>query len=165
MLRLVLCGSLAALVACDGGGAGGCDDLADVEASLEIGSGQLAFEPLGEVTGFERGPQGGYHVYGSLRAPGVWTGNEDAFDETRPVVSFTLVDDAGGFTGGYLNLVRPMTNNDEGVAELVGDLIILDITEPADAEDAAVTLAAEVQDACGTTVTAEATTRISEGAF
>lgn len=165
MLRIALCGALLALVACEDGGTGGCDDLADVQASLEIGTGQLAFEPIGEVTGFERGPQGGYHVYGSLRAPGVWSGNEDAFDETRPVVSFTLVDDAGGFSGGYLNLVRPMTNNDEGVAELVGDLVILDISEPSQAEDADVTLAAEVTDACGVTVSAEATTRLAEGAF
>jgi hypothetical protein len=158
MARSPLFGCLLAVAvvgACDGG----------AEPTLEIGTGRTAFEAIGDVTGFERGFQGGLHIFGSLRATGIATGSGGAFDESHPEVTFTLVGDGGAFTGGYLSLRREMILNDDGVAELVGDRIILSTTDPTEAEDAEVILQAEVTDTSGTTVTAEATTRIAEGAF
>ena len=149
--------ALALTTACSGGPEG--------PVTLQVGTGQNAFEPIGDVIGFERGAQGGLHVFGSLRATGIQTGNGSAFDDSHPLVTFTLVGDGGAFTGGYEALHRRMVLNEDGVAELVGDRLVLSTSDPAEAEYAEVSIQVELEDSRGTTVIAEATTRIAEGVF
>lgn len=120
---------------------------------LEIGTGIEDFEPLPAEVGYEFGPQGGWHIWGSLRAEGIWTGIEGTPNETTPVVSFTMQAVEGDLTGGYDRLRRPMTLQADDVAELVGEQVILDVSDPSEADGVQVELMATVEDACGTVVT------------
>ena len=56
-----------ALLACV---AGPEDTEGPVEPAVELGTGEWEWEDLGEVINVIRGPQGGYHLLGSLRARG-----------------------------------------------------------------------------------------------
>lgn len=141
----------------------GCD--ADVRAAceaeaartplLEIGQGLDAFTPWTEdtVLPVDRGPQGGWHTYGTLRAVGVWGGRAATFDETTPVVDFEVVSDAfsGGFTGLARRFVRTNVGADPAIA-LLGELLVLDVADGSEADGAVVTVRARIVDACGTEV-------------
>ena len=67
-----------------------------LDTTVELGTGVDTFVPLsdGDPLPFERGPQGGYHVYGSLRATGVDVGDPNyPFELTNPHIWFNLEQD------------------------------------------------------------------------
>ena len=153
MHKLILSLLPVALLACEPVPYPECRRFLAEEPALEIGTGIEAYEPLPDELGYEFGPQGGWHVWGSLRAEGVWPGIEGTPNETTPVVSFTLQAVEGDLTGGYQRLRRPMTLQAGDVAELVGEQVILDVSDPSEADGVEVDLTATVEDACGTVVT------------
>ena len=142
-----------------------CEDLADDDPVLEVGTGVNGFEAVGAVTGFEFGPQGGLHIYASLRAHGLYGGEEDRLDETLPLLTYTFSSSDGAVSGGFQNQPRTMTALDDGGYERVGDPGILSTDEPSEAEGVDVEIIAVMQDACGRTASSTASTRLSEGAF
>jgi hypothetical protein len=82
VIRLLL---LAAVAAC------GADGMVYGDPAAVIGTGELEFEPLGD--GDELyvvlGPQGGYHLNGSVRVQGVAPGNpDDLLDPDNPTTEF-----------------------------------------------------------------------------
>ncbi|HMV70201.1 MAG TPA: hypothetical protein PKA64_25390 [Myxococcota bacterium] len=95
-----------------------------VEPGCELGTGATALEPLvdGQDLPQVRGPQGGWHVYGSVRCHGIVAGDtENPLNPENPVVTWKL-DDGGRLVAGYEGLPRPMSTP-EGAA-LTGELIV-----------------------------------------
>ncbi len=154
MHKLVLSLVPAFLIACEPVSYPECRRFLAADPVLEIGTGIESFEPLPDELGYEFGPQGGWHVWGSLRTEGVWPGIEGTPNETTPVVSFTLDAVDGDLTGGYERLRRPMVQQGDFEGYLVGEQVILDITDASQADGVEVDLSATVEDACGTVVTA-----------
>lgn len=131
----------------------------DPPVSLQIGTGEDAFEPIAAPLPVVNGPQGGWHVFGSLEGTGLWTGGEDAlFDGTAPTVTFGAV--AEGFVAGYEDLLRPLVDTADGV-ELAGELLVWDVDEPSVLDGLSATLRATVVDACGVEANAEATATLT----
>jgi len=63
------------------------------EPALELGTGEIAFEPLedGDSIYVIHGPQGGYHLLASLRLAGVEAGNrDDLSDPSNPTVELEV---------------------------------------------------------------------------
>jgi hypothetical protein len=83
--------------------AAGCGTgAASAPPTLELGTGERTFEPLGPVINCYMGPQGLFHVYLSLRATGVDPGSADVPPATcdmttvNPCVAFTVTDVTAG---------------------------------------------------------------------
>ena len=142
-----------------------CAELLNVDSLVEIGTGWDTFMPIGEITGFEKGPQGGFHIYASLRASGVYGGNERNLGETMPFITYKIESADGLLTGGFERMLRPMESLNDGRIERLGDLAILSSYEPSEMEGVEVEIYAEIEDICGNKATATTQTVLSEGAF
>ncbi|MBJ93711.1 MAG: hypothetical protein CMP23_04465 [Rickettsiales bacterium] len=153
------------LLGCDPNLSQICHNLADVEPSLEVGTGRIDFEAIGPLTGFEFGPQGGLHIYASLRAHGLYGGPEDQLDETLPLLTYTFASSDGSLSGGFEARPRTMSAVADGLYERVGDPGILSTVEPSEAEGVEVEIVAMIADACGRSASETAVTQLAEGAF
>ena len=142
-----------------------CRDLSDTEPSIEIGTGWEAFIPIGDITGFEKGPQGGFHIYASLRATGLFGGDANDLVNTMPSLTYSVESEDGTLTGGFVGMRRPMEYLDDGRAERLGDLAILSSYEPSEMEGVEVDIFAEMEDTCGRNAMSTTNTILSEGAF
>jgi len=142
-----------------------CDELAEIEPVLEIGTGRQSFTDIEETTGFEKGPQNGFHMYGSVRARGLFGGDPLEIDDKTPTLTYTLNAVDGDLAGGFSGLQRQMVTLPDGTIERVGDLVILETFEASDAEGVEIELFAEINDSCGRSASAKASTTLSEGAF
>ena len=112
-------------------------------ASLEVGTGEDIFVPLesGDPLPFYLGPQGGFHVFASLRASGIYEG-EDRFDEDNPLVSISIET----ATEAVAAAAQPIQFLG---GELLGQLVVLAHPNPPSLEGGTVTYRASVEDACG----------------
>jgi len=129
-----------------------CEQTARDALTYEIGTGEATFEPLvdGAPLPFNLGPQGGWHVFGSFRATGVLPGDpEDFANPDNPTVSFQ-VSQGGASLGGYTDLPRPMDPAEGGGWEIVGDTLVLDISEPEEIDGTPALLWVSFLDGCGT---------------
>lgn len=129
-----------------------CKTAADETAYLNIGTGSVFYEeiPEGADLGVENGPQGGFHVFGALRAAGLHPGTwEDFSDPYNPMVSFSVTTD-DGHLGGFSELPRPLKVRSDGTLELVGEYVVLEIGTMEDAVYRSATVEVVVTDACGT---------------
>ncbi len=142
-----------------------CANLAELEPSVEIGTGWQGFEPVSDTTGFERGAQNGFHMYGSVRATGLHGGSGLRINKKTPVLTYRLLALEGDLSGGFTEFQRQMKTLADGTIERIGDLVILDTFDPSEAEGVEVELFVEIQDTCGRSASATATTTLSEGAF
>lgn len=141
-----------------------CAMAARVPPVLALGTGWEGFEPLGEdpVLEIVRGPQGGYHVFGSFRAHGVLPGPEAApWEATNPLVGFLLLDGERTQLAGYPAGRRALEQGPGGSFELVGELLILAVSTPEEADGRVLTMRATVLDRCGRSLEAEAPVRLS----
>lgn len=123
------------------------------DAYVEVGTGNTVFEAVtdGQVVPYVQGPQGGWHVWGSLRMGGLIPGDpEDVSSTDNPIVTFKVQVD-GADVGGFDALPRGFSPSGDAF-ERVGDTLILQITESAQLEGSAAVLTATVTDTCGTTV-------------
>ncbi|MCB9681225.1 MAG: hypothetical protein H6733_07105 [Alphaproteobacteria bacterium] len=132
----------------------GCATAAEQDATMALGTGEGAFVAVADddTVPFVMGPQGGYHVFGSFQATGIWPGTSSTLaDDTTPLLSFTATADT--FTGGFTDVPRPLTEVATDTWGLIGELVILTITDPSEADGKTATLSVSLTDACGTTVT------------
>lgn len=128
------------------------NDCPSAAPTLELGSGAEAFTPLadGDPLAFHLGPQGGYHVFASLRATGLAEGDPtDPFGPESPLVTLEVWVD-GARIGASLAQPRLF---DAG--ELVGQRVVLEVPDPPSLEGVAAVLSAEVEDRCGGTAADE----------
>lgn len=165
MRRLCLT-ALLFLAACDGGGgvdAGPRFDAAGVTPEAELGTAEDSeFAPLsdGDELAYILGPQGGYHFLASVRVRGVEPGNPDMLSDPRnPRVEFRAwrgdarVDIRAS---EYIQGLDPVAG-EPGAFEMVGRLLILNITSCDDLTGETLRIEVEVQDVNGVVVTDEAT--------
>lgn len=149
----VLCGAT-----CEGVDAGG-----PVMPTIEIGTGELDFEPIqdGQDLEFILGPQGGYHFLASMRVTGIDPGTRtDLTDPRNPTTEFrawvgdTRVDlRASMYTQGL-----DRRADGEGY-EMIGRLLILDITGNSDLQNMNTRVEVMVTDADGIMLQDERTIR------
>lgn len=123
-----------------------------LESSVELGTGTESFIPLddGDPLRFERGPQGGYHAYGSLRATGVDAGDPNyPFDLSNPHIWFKLERDGEelALLLDQPRLLQPL--DDEGHVGVLGELVIFSVADPPTLDGAAVTFRGGLTDSCG----------------
>lgn len=153
MSRLALV-ALSLVAACDPASPQACEAAAEVPGVLEIGTGAEDFAPLqhGDEVEIAYGPQGGQHVYGSLRADGIVTALVSLSDEDDPRVTYEVHLDDGTLLGGYQDFPRRFQRDGESHL-LVGDELVLDYREEG-FDGLPITLVATVVDACGRELTA-----------
>ena len=130
-----------------------CEDVAEIAPSLELGS-ETPFEALGDRTRLEYGPQGGQHIYGSLRATGIVGRETYNRPEELPRVSFIVSTDDVAFLGGVQLLPDVMTVNADMSVEWTS-LLPIDDANP---EGLELQIDAEIVDFCGTRVSASGST-------
>lgn len=119
---------------------------------VEVGTGADAFVPLSadDPLPFVRGPQGGYHVYGSLRAEGALPGDPaDPYGPDSPLVTFVVAVD-GAEVAGLHAQPRLLDEGPDG-ATLVGQLVVFSVLDPTALDGAPATFSAELTDRCGAT--------------
>ncbi|HJL19574.1 MAG TPA: hypothetical protein RMH99_28180 [Sandaracinaceae bacterium LLY-WYZ-13_1] len=154
------------LLACDE--AGGADDAGPSGTTdagppeAELGTGEVEFEPLaeGDELPYILGPQGGYHFLASVRVRGVEPGNPDMLaDPSNPTVEFrafqgdTRVD---ARASSYRQGLDPAPG-EPGTYQMVGRLLILNITSCDALTDEAIRVEVEVTDVFGVSATDERT--------
>lgn len=148
------------LFACDG-----TDDDASTPEPLSpevaLGTGVEAYIPVedGDTITIVFGPQGGYHLDGSMRAQGIVAGDpDDLSDPDNPLTIFRVWDATGdpisGLEGAeeiqYREGLEPTA--EPGVVEMVGRRIFLDIGSDDEIVGTTIEVEVEVTDVEGTTV-------------
>ncbi len=125
--------------------------------SLEIGTGDQDFEALhdGDDAVVIQGPQGGFHLLGSLRATGVEPGDTaNVFDENNPTMHFTVSE--GGDRVDVSNaFIQGLDEADRGLYEVIGRFVFLDIQEDEELVGSVVTLRVELTDINGVVLSGE----------
>lgn len=134
------------------------------EPSLEVGSateddGVPTFMPLagGEDVLVTLGPQGGYHVLGSVRVTGIEEGTAgDLGDARNPTTTFAL-DDENGQTLGEVSATQGLAAvaDAPGTYELLARRVILEITDDDDIVGQDALLRTTVTDVNGVELRAE----------
>jgi hypothetical protein len=151
---------LVSLVACEGTD-DGTTPPAPLTPEVSLGTGVEAYVPVGDgdpIT-IVFGPQGGYHLDGSLRAQGIVAGDpDDLGDDDNPLTIFRVWDATGdpisGLEGAeeiqYREGLEPTA--EPGVFEMVGRRIFLDIASDDEIVGTTLDVEVEVTDVEGTTV-------------
>lgn len=151
MSHLSLLMSLTLLWGCPGRDAEDTD-CPTLDTTVELGTGTDAFIPLadGDALRFERGPQGGYHVYGSLRATGVDVGDPNyPFELTNPHIWFNVERDGAeiALLVDQPRALQPL--DDEGHVGVLGELVIFNTTDPTTLDGATARFSGRLTDRCG----------------
>jgi len=161
-----------ALLALFGGLVDASDPCSSVNGrpAFTLGTGNLAYQPVvsGEMLGAHYGPQGGYHVYGSLLTSALYPGSEAEIDRyfndsamanpglnrLNPVVSYTVVDLNGNEVADR-KLQEPLLPQGDSESRY-GDLVFFKQgTTAADIEGKVVSFSATVTDLCRKTLSDE----------
>jgi hypothetical protein len=161
--------ALPPLVACDTDSEAQCREAAAEAGILEIGTGESTFTPVanGDRLAVNWGPQGGQHIWGSLRATGIVGETLDFDADMQPIVTFQIVADDETLAG-YSATPRFFSRRD-GTFELVGEtLFVLYYSydtggggfDGLDGVEAR--MVARVEDACGRVLTAERTVTLAD---
>ncbi len=154
--------ALTALVACSGEPKDTvltpCEEAALTPATVEVGTGSESFEPFaeGDTVGYVLGPQGGFHVWGSLRVTGMVPGDPtNLSDPENATVTYQVLYANGDLLGGFTELPRGFTpvEGDASTYEIIGETLLIAVQGVDGAEGEAVAITATVTDSCGTTVT------------
>ncbi len=129
---------------------------------VRVGTGELAWEALGEGDALTvvHGPQGGYHVLGSVRTAGLNPGTGELDDPSNPTVTFQLTQEGvplAPFAVSRQGLDALDPARDGATHELIGRLVILDISDDDEVVDREATLEVVVEDAGGLVLTDERT--------
>lgn len=131
-----------------------------------LGTGELAWEPLAEGDDLTviRGPQGGYHVLGSVRTAGLVPGDAEALDDaSNPTVTFQLTVDGEALApfAVYAQGLDPLDPPRDGLThEMIGRLVILDVADDDEVVGLDATLSVEVADAVGVAALDERVVRL-----
>lgn len=151
--------ALLALAAC---GASAAPTAATLQIGTDEGSGYVALVDGGTIKAY-MGPQGGFHVYLSVRATGIDPGAASEPPTTctlagsfrNPCVDFTVTDVASGRVLDIFSPLRLPLVAEGGSFDIVpGRLVQLDIRSLDEVDGKRLRLAAALTDSNGTTVTA-----------
>ena len=130
-----------------------CAPLPDPD--IVLGTGEIEFEPVADEIEVIRGPQGGFHLLGSMRSAGVNPGNRERLDApNNPTTTFRV-----WFGDTQLAPVSAYTQGlDESEAEgftheMIGRLVVLDIRDDSELAGEVVTFEVELSSPDGTSIT------------
>ncbi len=133
----------------------------DLDPALSLGTGVDAFEEVadGDDIVIVYGPQGGYHLDGSLRVQGINPGDpKDLSNPDNPLTTFEVLDELGDPISGLdtdtlIEYRQGIDDSDElGVYEMLGRRIFLDIPSDNAIEDQMLTVTVTVEDIDGVVV-------------
>ena len=122
---------------------------------VEIGSGEWEWTALaeGDDIAVIMGPQGGFHVLGSVRVSGLEPGDPDVLGEpTNPTTTFSVWVEGENLTPGsvYVQGLDPVTESETGYAhEMIGRFAILGIEDDDVLEGASLRFHVRVEDVSG----------------
>ena len=120
-----------------------------------IGAGEWEWENLEdqEEVAVILGPQGGYHLLGSVRVSGLEAGDADNLSEpNNPTTSFYVWVDGQNLTPGarYVQGLDPVSSEVEGYThEMIGRFAILDIDSDEELDGVELTFEVVVEDVHG----------------
>ncbi len=146
VIRWVLLGVVGLLTGCPGG---------TEDPGVLLGSGEVEFETVGDGDTMQviRGPQGGYHLLGSVLVKGMIPGDREDLSSTRnPTITFDVVhgDESivliDSITQG---LDEAPSSQEPYTHQLVGRFVLLDITSDAELDGETVTMSVVVDDVGG----------------
>ncbi len=147
-----LAGWMVAFAALCSLGCGGDVGAGDGSGSVELGTGMLEFEPLadGDTIYVVRGPQGGLHFVGSLRARGLVSGDpDDLASPDNPTTEFRALRDGQRIDIGAALYHQGLEDAGDGASEMIGRLVILDLTDDTALDGVEVRLEVELTDVAG----------------
>lgn len=130
-------------------------DAGPLPTEVKLGTGDEAFVPVadGDEITIVFGPQGGYHLVGSMRASGIVPGDpDDLSDPTNPITAFRVWDETGdpisGLQGAdqvlYQEGLEP--TDTPGLFEMIGRRVFLDILSDDEIVGTELTVEVEVHD-------------------
>ena len=117
-----------------------------------LGTGSLAFEAIspGAMLPIIAGPQGGYHVWGSLRASGIDPGDYyDPNSPNNPQTRFDVFLADGSRIGGTAQFKVGLKIRSNGTMEHVGEPVILAISDPLEINGQSGSMHVEIIDSQG----------------
>jgi hypothetical protein len=141
MRRLALTAALLSSSACG-----------DDDASVRIGTGYDGFTVLadGDPIDVNAGPQGGFHVFGSIQARGISPGDpEKLAADDNPSTRFSVWRDGARVDSNVATFQQGYADAGDGVYELIGRLVVLDIAGVSDLVDVELRFDVEVTGAGG----------------
>jgi hypothetical protein len=149
----------------------GCPSPGDEVPAAQLGTGEAEFAGVddGDVLQIVQGPQGGFHLLGSVRVKGLEPGDpRDLSSPDNPTVTFAVLHD-----GAEVQLLQPFTQGLEAVPssaapwthEQVGRFVTLDIAADDDLDGETVTVRVQVDDVRGVTVRDEVTVDLEPHPF
>ena len=144
--------------------AGGCSDPSAPAADagppfIELGTGERAFEPLsnGDPVEIVFGPQGGYHVWGTVRAGNVRGGDPNNLqDPSNPTTTFEVRVDGERVDAFASSYTQGLKTSENGF-EMVGRTVILDTRNGSEFHDREMNITVRIEDVDGLVVSDERT--------
>jgi hypothetical protein len=144
---------LAAALLCCAIGCGG-DDPYTGPPELILGTGESSFESLtdGQNIYVVQGPQGGFHLFGSVRTRGIDPGNpEDLSDPGNPTIDFRVF--TTGTTEARIDALAAHyiqgLRSGGDYYEMIGRAVILDITDDSELDNVPIRFELELVDSNG----------------
>ena len=122
--------------------------------SAELGTGEDSFVAIADGDEIEviQGPQGGYHILGSVLTSNLEVGNaDDLSDTTNPTVVFRVLRDSEPIDVG-IQYTQGLRESDDGRFGLFGRRVILDIDSDSELDQVEVEMVVQVRDIEGTVV-------------
>jgi len=135
----------------------------DTTPQAILGTGSWQWEPLEEGDGIPviLGPQGGYHLLGSVRMKGMIPGDfNDLDDPKNPTTAFEVRVDGELLTPDsvFVQGVRPAPESvTPWTHEMLGRFTILDIESDSELDDVSITFSVTVTDHTGTSASDQLT--------
>ncbi len=130
---------------------------------IEMGTGEWDWEPLepGQEIDVIQGPQGGFHLLGSVRVKGLEAGTaNDLTDPNNPTTQFWVVHNGENLSPGsrFIQGLDPTPEEDGAYShQMVGRFIIMNILADDELDGEEVTFGVSVDDVNGERVETEMT--------
>ena len=137
---------------------GGADDGPELPPTAVLGSGENSFAPIadGGIARVIRGPQGGYHLIGSVRVTGIVPGDpDDLASSDNPNTVFSVWSGNQRIDQSGANFTQGLDPIGGGTFEMVGRIVILNIQTDADIDGQTLRFVVEVTDVDGVVVSDE----------
>lgn len=137
----------------------GCDSNADIDPEAILGTGSWMWEDLNEGDSLPviQGPQGGFHLLGSVRLRGVGAGDyTNVSDATNPTTTFEVLWNGENLTpdSEFTQGIRPAPKHAKPwTHEMVGRFAILDIEADDELDGVDVEFSVTVTDVNGLSAT------------
>ncbi len=147
-LLTIAAGLLFSLGACAGSGDG-----VSGPPQATIGTGATEFQALadGDTAYVVQGPQGGFHIWGSVQVAGLDPGNaDDLSDPSNPTTEFHVYVGSQRVDLGAAHYVQGLDPVGDGSFQMVGRAVILDITSDTQLDGMEIRFTVDVTAADGT---------------